>query len=117
LRSSQPTAALSLDLPTAISPRLSSTDPRDRHRGLSHHTKTVLDLLLAPVDLPIPDQAQDLFAELSTSEHRLHPMSVDLKSYTASGLPTKSMGRSAAEDPLFFESPLAAGTYLARVAS
>jgi hypothetical protein len=110
-------AALSLGLPTSLSPRLSSADPRDRHRGLSHHTQTVLDLLLAPIDLPIPDQAQDLFADLSTSEHHLHPMSVDLESYLASGLPTKTMGRSAAEDPLFFESPLAAGTFLARVAS
>jgi hypothetical protein len=110
-------AALGLGLPTAISPRLSSTDPRNRHRGLSHHTRTVLDLLLAPVDLPIPDQAQGLFAELSTSVHRLHAVSVDLESYLASGLPTKTMGRSAAEDPLFFESPLAAGTFLARVAS
>jgi hypothetical protein len=107
-------AALSLDLPTAISPRLSSSDPRDRHRGLSHHTRTVLDLLLAPVDLPIPDQAQDLFAELSLSEHRLHAVSIDLESYLASGLPTKTMGRSAVEDPLFFESPLAAGAFLAR---
>jgi hypothetical protein len=110
-------AALSLDLPTSLSPRLSSTDPRDRHRGLSHHTRAVLDHLLAPVDLPIPDHAQDLFAELSTSEHRLHPVSVDLESYLGAGLPTKTMGRSAAEDPLFFESPLAAGTFLARVAS
>ncbi|HEY3492561.1 MAG TPA: DUF3866 family protein, partial [Solirubrobacterales bacterium] len=48
-------AALSLDLPTTISPRLSSSDPRDRHRGLSHHTKTVLDLLLAPVDVAVPE--------------------------------------------------------------
>ena len=43
-------AALALGLPTLISPRLSSADPRDRHRGLSHHTRTVLDLLLAPVE-------------------------------------------------------------------
>jgi len=107
-------AALSLGLPTAISSRLSSTDPRDRHRGLSHHTKTILDLLLAPVDLPIPDESQDLFTDLTDSKHRLHPTPVDLESYLASGLPTKTMGRTAAEDPLFFESPLAAGTFLAR---
>ena len=39
-------AALSLGLPTLLSPRLSSSDPRERHRGLSHHTCTVLELLL-----------------------------------------------------------------------
>jgi Protein of unknown function (DUF3866) len=110
-------AALSLGLPAAISPRLSSSDPRDRHRGLSHHTHTVLDLLLAPVDLPIPAESHELFTELGTSGHHLHPVPVDLESYIASGLPSTTMGRSAAEDPLFFESPLAAGTFLARVAS
>lgn len=107
-------AALSLGLPTAISPRLSSSDPRDRHRGLSHHTKTVLELLLSPIDLPIPNGSQELFTD--TGEHRLHSVPVELESYLASGLPATTMGRSLAEDPLFFESPLAAGTFLAGVA-
>lgn len=110
-------AALSLGLPTAISPRLSSSDPRDRHRGLSHHTRTILNLLLVPIDLPIPAESQDLFTDLGAPNHRLHPVPVDLESYSASGLPVSTMGRSISEDRLFFESPLAAGTYLARVAS
>src|SRR5262249_60394171 len=33
-------AALSLGLPTILSPRLSSADPRKRHLHLSHHTHT-----------------------------------------------------------------------------
>jgi len=110
-------AALSLGLPTAISPRLSSADPRNRHRGLSHHTRTVLDLLLAPIDLPIPSQAQDFFSEFNDSQHRMRPVPVDLDGYEASGLPTKTMGRELKDDPAFFAAPLAAGTYLARVAS
>jgi hypothetical protein len=104
-------AALSLGLPTAISPRLSSADPRDRHRGLSHHTRTVLDLLLAPVDLPVPEEASDLVAD---SRHALHHVSVDLSGYETAGLPTKTMGRDLKEDPLFFAAPLAAGAFLAR---
>ena len=108
-------AALSLGLPASISPRLSSADPRDRHRGLSHHTRTVLDLLLAPVDLSVPEGSEALFA--GVEKHRLQSVPVDLEGYRASGLPTTTMGRSAAEDPLFFESPLAAGTHLGRVAS
>ena len=36
-------------------PRLSSSDPRPRHRGLSHHTASVLELLLAPVRVPVPE--------------------------------------------------------------
>ena len=48
-------AALSLRLPTLLSPRLSCGDPRERHRDLSHHTYTVLELLLAPVDVAVPE--------------------------------------------------------------
>ena len=46
-------AALSLKLPTLISPRLSSSDPRERHLDVSHHTYTVLELLLGPVDVAV----------------------------------------------------------------
>ena len=106
--------ALSLGLPTFVCPRLSSADPRDRHRGLSHHTATVLDLLLAPVDLPVPEQGQDLFNGGSGSRHRVHPVEVDLDGYEASGLPTRTMGRELKDDPLFFAAPLAAGAFLAR---
>ena len=106
-------AAMSLGLPTLLSPRLSSSDPRERHRGLSHHTRTVLDLLLAPVDLPVPSEALDLFTSLVETQHRLHPVSVDLSGYEAAGLPRKTMGRDLEDDPLFFAAPLAAGTFLA----
>ena len=41
-------AALALGLPTLVCPRLSSSDERPRHRGLSHHSAAVLELLLAP---------------------------------------------------------------------
>jgi hypothetical protein len=105
-------AALSLKLPTILSPRLSSADPRERHRGLSHHTATVLELLLAPVTVAIPESAADLASQISGASvglHRAEPVPVDLDSYAASGLPTKTMGRTLAEDPLFFEAPLAAG--------
>ncbi|HET9197895.1 MAG TPA: DUF3866 family protein [Solirubrobacterales bacterium] len=107
-------AALSLGLPVALSPRLSSSDPRDRHRGLSHHTRTVLDLLLAPVEVPFPEQARDLVSDLGGSQHRLQPVAVDPSGYGASGLPTRTMGRDLSEDPLFFAAPLAAGAHLAR---
>ncbi|MGN6587261.1 MAG: DUF3866 family protein [Solirubrobacterales bacterium] len=110
-------AALSLALPTVISPRLSSSDPRDRHRGLSHHTRTVLDLLLAPVDVAIPEDEPEIAAALDAFPHRVHQISADLDGYAASDLPTTTMGRSLRDDPLFFAAALAAGTHLARVAS
>jgi hypothetical protein len=117
-------AALSLRLPTLISPRLSSGDPRERHLGLSHHTHTVLELLLAGVDVAAPEGegiagADDAIEELRSAcgdRHRLVPVAADLDGYAASGLPTTTMGRSLREDPLFFAAPLAAGTVLAGAA-
>jgi hypothetical protein len=38
---------------------------------------------------------------------------VDLAGYAASGLPARAMGRTIADDPLFFAAPLAAGAALA----
>jgi hypothetical protein len=110
-------AALSLDLPTTISPRLSSADPRDRHRGLSHHTRTVLALLLAPVDIAIPDNEPEIAAALENSPHRVHQIPADLEGYAAADLPATTMGRSLADDPLFFSAPIAAGTFLGRQVS
>jgi Protein of unknown function (DUF3866) len=109
-------ASLSLKLPTIVSPRLSSGDPRERHRGLSHHTATVLGLLLGPVTIAIPDGAAEASSQIeaaSAGRHRLQPVRVDLDGYAASGLPTSTMGRQLADDPLFFEAPLAAGAFVA----
>jgi uncharacterized protein DUF3866 len=106
-------AALSLGLPTLISPRLSSTDPRDRHQGLSHHTRTVLQLLLAPVDVAIPEGEPEVVAALEPFDHRVQQVAVDLDGYAAAGLATTTMGRSLRDDPLFFAAPLAAGHLLA----
>jgi hypothetical protein len=47
-------AALALECPTVIVARMSSGDDRERHRGISHHTLTVLELLLAPVTVALP---------------------------------------------------------------
>lgn len=109
-------AALSLGLPTIISPRLSSADPRVRHRGLSHHTATVLQLLLAPVTVAIPKGASEPTSQIqaaSANRHRLEQVPVDLPGYAASGLPTSTMGRQLSDDPQSFEAPLAAGTLVA----
>jgi hypothetical protein len=107
-------AALGLDLPTILSPRLSGADPRDRHRGLSHHTRTVLDLLLAPVDVAMPEGEPEIASALEPLGHTLLAAPADLDGYGVSGLSTTAMGRSLFEDPLFFAAPLAAGTVLAR---
>lgn len=90
-------AALALGCEVVLCARMSSGDPRERHQGLSHHTRTVLDLLLAPVTCVVPKGAEE----------------TDLAGYAASGLPARTMGRSLEEDPLFFAAALACGTALA----
>lgn len=112
-------AALSLRCPTIISPRLSSSDPRERHLNLSHHTFTVLELLLGEVDVPVPDvdlpgatEARRYLTEATADRHNLHSVPADLEGYSASGLSTRTMGRDLSEDPLFFAAPLAAGRLL-----
>jgi Protein of unknown function (DUF3866) len=110
-------AALALGLPTLLSPRLSDADPRERHRGVSHHTLTVLELLLGGVEVPVPTDNPETAAKLADAagdRHQLHEASPDLAGYAASGLPARTMGRTIEEDPLFFTAPLASGAYLGR---
>jgi Protein of unknown function (DUF3866) len=124
-------AALALGLPTLLSPRLSASDPRPRHRGLSHHTETVLSLLLGSVRVPVPEielagwptgedadavdmpSVLDALHRVCDDRHDVEVETVELDAYAESGLPTKTMGRTLAEDPLFFAAPLAAGRALA----
>jgi hypothetical protein len=109
-------AALSLRLPTLLSPRLSSSDPRDRHRGVSHHTRTVLDLLLSPVTVAVPEGEEEIgrrLSEAAAGRHHLTSAPAALGDYAVSGLPTRTMGRDLQDDRLFFAAPLAAGNLLA----
>ena len=118
-------AALALGLPTLISPRMSAADPRERHLGLSHHTASVLELLLGGVEVPVPaglsglwpEAAGDPAAAIEAARGGLHGVReepVDLAGYAASGLPTRTMGRELKADRLFFAAPLAAGAALGR---
>ncbi len=102
-------AALALRCRTLLVPRMSSGDPRERHRGLSHHTATVLEMLLAPVLVPLPEGA-----EIDAGPHEAVAFPTDLDAYTESGLPATTMGRSVDEDELFFRAALAGGEALAR---
>ena len=88
-------AALALGLPTLLSPRLSEADPRERHRGVSHHTLTVLELLLGGVEVPVPAGDPETAAQLADAagdRHQLHEAQSDLAGYAASGLPARDDG-------------------------
>jgi hypothetical protein len=110
-------AALGLGLPTLLSPRLSSADPRERHRPVSHHTLTVLKMLLGPVEIAVPASNPvpiAILAQAAGWHHRLREEDADLSGYAASSLPAETMGRTLEEDPLFFAAALAAGAALRR---
>lgn len=103
-------AAMALGCRTILVARASNGDPRERHRGVSHHTRTVLEMLLGSVELAIPDAAE---VPAEAERHIVHRASADVEDYAASGLPARTMGRDHTEDALFFEAALVAGTLLA----
>ena len=105
--------ARALGCSVLVCPRLSSADPRERHRGLSHHTRTVLELLLVPVTVAAPPGDAHLIPR--GRGHRIVEARADLAGYAASGLPARTMGRTIEEDPLFFAGALASGAVLARL--
>ncbi|HEX7245637.1 MAG TPA: DUF3866 family protein [Solirubrobacterales bacterium] len=110
-------AALALGLPTLLSPRLSSGDPRERHNPVSHHTLTVLELLLASVQVPVPtgDPPPPTLVEAIAARHRPIEAPAEISAYEEAGLPSRTMGRTISEDPLFFAAALASGSALAAV--
>jgi hypothetical protein len=111
-------SALSMGCRVIFAPRLSSGDPRERHRGMSHHTVTVLGRLAEPVEVPV---ASGISAEARRQlEHARPHLAVDVSvddlidGYRRSGFPDHTMGRSIDEDEDFFRAPLAAGALLAK---
>jgi hypothetical protein len=100
-------AALALGCKPLIVPRMSEGDLRPRHQGLSHHTRTVLELLLKPVHVALPEH-QPL-----PGRHQGVSAAVDLDLYRGSGLPASTMGRLIDQDELFFRAALAGGAVLA----
>jgi hypothetical protein len=114
-------AALSLGCPVVLVPRMSSGDERERHRGLSHHTETVLAMLLrpvrvaAPAGVSLPSGAGLERAIGSDARHEAVRVDVSglVEPYLSSGLPARTMGRSLDEDRDFFLAALAGGAVLA----
>jgi hypothetical protein len=94
--------------------RYSEGDSRERHRGLSHHTRTVLELLLKPVTVAAPPDAPEELRDAARARgHTVIDAPADLAGYGRSGLPARTMGRDLEEDGHFFGAALAAGGALA----
>jgi hypothetical protein len=90
--------------------RMSDGDHRERHRGVSHHSRTALDLVRSSVLVAAP-------AERSFT-HPRHDVRVvagpDVPTLLDGlGLRVTTMGRGPDEDPLFFRSCASAGALAA----
>ena len=109
-------AAAALGCRPVVVPRISSGDPRVRHQGLSHHTGTVLRMVLTPVVVAVPEGFQVAWPAQDVA-HEWRQVKVDTAGYRDSGLPATTMGRSIAEDEAFFTSALAGGALLGELAT
>lgn len=97
-------AAAALGGVPVLAVRVSEADPRDRHRGVSHHVRGVLELALAPVRLAWPAGSERPDRLPGVEE-------VDASGWrnACAGLPLSHMGRGPDDDPAFFEAAYAAG--------
>lgn len=113
-------AAASLGGAPILAPRMSGGDPRERHRGLSHHTRTLLRRCLhVPVDVPVPAAwLEAVREELNGALVAHRVVAVDeaetLANPACYDLNLRTMGRTAAQDRLFFEAAAGAGAFAAR---
>ena len=95
-------AARALGGDPILAVRVSERDPRERHRGVSHHTRDVLALTSLTAAWPAGVEAPDW----------LQPrVEVDAASWqeACKDLPLDHMGRGPDEDPVFFAAAFAAG--------
>jgi hypothetical protein len=108
--------------------RVSFADERARHRGLSHHSVTILrDVCMVDTNVAVPalpeDQRAAIWEALRAAklEERHHLVEVDgrpgVEGLTAAGLSVRTMGRGPDEDPAFFLAAGAAGVLAGRMAA
>jgi hypothetical protein len=105
-------AAAALEGVPILAVRASAADPRERHLGVSHHARAVLDLA-APRPLAAWPAGIDAPAWLRPYEEA----DVDGWREACSGLPLSHMGRGPDDDPLFFAAAFAAGRVARRHAA
>jgi hypothetical protein len=108
--------------------RMSAADPRERHRGVSHHSLTILaEVCLVPANVAVPrlegPERETVWATLRAARleerHQLVevPGTPALDLLAERGVEVRSMGRSPREDPPFFLAAGAAGVLAGRMAA
>jgi hypothetical protein len=106
--------------------RLSDADPRERHRGVSHHSRTAYGkVALAPADVVVPDGLSPALAEAVARDvadlaerHRLVEVSTAglADALRDAPVPLSTMGRSLEDDLGYFLAAAAAGRHAAGLA-
>jgi hypothetical protein len=96
-------AAAALGGSTVLALRVSHADSRKRHRGISHHTRSILRLCLGDVAVAWPAGFDP--------PNGLEPRAVDVAGWeeACSELTLTHMGRGPEDDPIFFAAAFAAG--------
>jgi hypothetical protein len=106
--------AAALDGRPIMTLRVSSGDPRPRHRGVSHHSITALELCRSSVAVAIADEVPSLAADLERHSIELVEPPDMAQLVRASDLPLTTMGRGPDEDVAFFRASGAAGALAAK---
>lgn len=89
--------------------RMSSADKRERHQGISHHTRTTLDLAYSRCIVPLPTGSDESTLPPGHSVLFIEGAQAALDFLAAKGIAVTSMGRTPTEDPAFFLAAAAAG--------
>jgi Protein of unknown function (DUF3866) len=89
-----------------VTVRYSSADQRERHRGVSHHTRSAVRLILGPYEVAWPSGL-----EPDASLGGYVEVQVDGWREETANLPLSHMGRQQSDDPWFFAAAYAAGRY------
>lgn len=104
-------AAFSLGGYPVLAPRISHRDDRDRHRGVSHHTRTALEATLRSCRVAVPASASVEATSDLPEDHFYVEVSANAAGLEERfGLVFESMGRSYSDDPVFFDAAVAAVT-------
>lgn len=113
-------------IPIAV-PRIGFADTRERHKGLSHHSRTVLGkATLVPAFVGLPEMAEDkekmILSQMHqcgiTSKHKIvrEQGKPGLELLAKHQIRVTTMGRSVAEEPEFFLAASCAGRIAAKIA-
>lgn len=113
-------AAQALDGRSVVCVRLSESDSRPRHRGLSHHVVAALGWVARGVDPQIScvvapvgwgDAVSEAIPPWPVREADAGDVIAELEAAASEGIEVSHMGRAPVEDALFFQAAASAGVF------